>query len=408
MSAAQRISQRAGERARVLIIEPHSSGHHSTYLRWVVEAVTERGWTAVVVTTAEALEHPLLASLVEMPHVELRTRHAKFPSGVTSNRVHIIRRELVYWRAIRAIVRTELARGPLTAVVLPYLDYCFFACGVLGVPWAGLPWHVVSMRVSVLEGQSEGGVHWKWRLLRRLLSARSLRTLFSINPSVRRPPPGWLDAQALAKLRYLPDPAEYRGTVDRSAARAALGLKASQLAVLVFGTIDERKGLGRVAAALAADAALGSYMLVVAGKQSAAIQESLAHGPLAELRSQRRLVTLDRVLDDAEQAQVFAAADVVWLGYESHTYMSGVLVLAGHARLPVVVADEGEIAEFVRAHDCGTLVEVAGTSTVCDALRRLHDEPARDELGRRLQAAVADHTPDNFKRELVAAIAASG
>jgi len=234
-----------------------------------------------------------------------------------------------------------------------------------------------------------------------------LSTLFAISPSVQTLPRTWLTSAMAAKLRYLPDPAEHRGGLDRAVARSRLGLEPDQLAVLVFGSIDERKGVRRLAAALADDARLARHVLIVAGAQTAELRAAGASGALAELRSQRRLIEIDRTLDDAEQTQVFAAADVAWLGYERHTFMSGVLVIAGCSALPVVATDFGETGAFVRRHGMGLLVEANGTDSVRDALFALTDEALRRDLGSRSKAAVEGHTPQRMKQALIDAIVAS-
>jgi hypothetical protein len=397
----------AGASVRILVVDPHSPGHHATYLRWIVEAIGECGWTAVVATTANALEHPLLRDLASRKGVEVRIIDAALPVAGSNGRLEIIRCELAYWRIMRRIVLAEQTRGSLTAVVLPYLDYCFFACGVLGPPCRTVPWHTISMRLSAVNGENASGVPWRWRLARRLLSAASLRTLFTINPSVRALPSTWLTSTMAAKLKYLPDPAEYRDGLQRTAARARLDLEPDRLAVLVFGSIDERKGLGRLAAALAADERLARSVLVVAGAQTPQIRAAMTAGPPAQLRSQRRLIVLDRTLDDAEQALVFAAADVVWLGYERHAFMSGVLVLAGRAALPVVATRFGEVGAFVEHSAMGLSINPGGSDEVCAALLMLMDEALRRDLGERAHAALAEHTPERFKQGLVEAIEAS-
>jgi glycosyltransferase involved in cell wall biosynthesis len=195
--------------------------------------------------------------------------------------------------------------------------------------------------------------------------------------------------------------------MERAAARARLDHEPDRLAILVFGSIDGRKGLERLAAALAADERLARYVIVVAGTQVPAIRAALTAGPLSRLRSQRRLIVLDRTLDDAEQALVFAAADVVWLGYERHAFMSGVLVLAGRAALPVVATRFGEVGAFVERSEMGLLVNPGGSDEVRTALLALTDETLRRDLGKRSYAATEDHTPQRFKQELVEAIAAN-
>ena len=387
----------------ILVIEPHDSGHHASYLRWIVEGIVERGWVAVLATTVEALKNPLLSDLqLNTGQVEIRLMPEHLADGTAANSIKALLREFRYWRVFRKIVRRELARQPLAAVIFPYLDYCFVVASILGAPSSNLPWCAISMRLRVAEGAVEAGpTPLRWLLARRLLSDVLLRKLFVINPSILNLPGRWLSSSARNKLGYLQDPAELRAHCDRIQARATLGIADDVLAVLVFGSIDLRKGIQVLADALVSDHRLRKYALIVAGRQSVEIRALIATGTFVLLRTQGRLVILDRLLDDAEQSLVFSAVDIVWLGYLGHVYMSGVLVLSGQAGLPVVACNAGEIGRLVLDYRLGSRVDVADPVDVGRGLAELGNEQKRTEIGVRAKQAFASYTPENLRRNVL-------
>jgi glycosyltransferase involved in cell wall biosynthesis len=76
--------------------------------------------------------------------------------------------------------------------------------------------------------------------------------------------------------------------------------------------------------------------------------------------------------------------------------MSGVLVLAGMAGLPVVGTNSGEIGHCIESYKMGVTVDVKGTVDLAAGLRRLVDGETRRHMGSRGRKAFAGHTVENF------------
>src|SRR5215831_14642227 len=182
---------------RVLIIEPHSTGHHATYLRWAIEAALEGGHAVTVATGAEVLAHPELQALLAAPSgIRVRLMEGLPDPGELESRWQIIGRELSYWRCFRRAVARELDEGPLGTVVFPYLDYLFFVAGLLSMPSGPVSWCGVAMRLwHHAPAGSPPSLTLRWRIARRLLADRRCRAMFCINSSVLSIPESWLDAQ---------------------------------------------------------------------------------------------------------------------------------------------------------------------------------------------------------------------
>ena len=180
---------------RILIVEPHADGHHASYVRWLLQAMGRRHWTAVIATTAEALAHPSLNSIIaEFGDVGLHIMK-DIPRGGRRARGYLwlVRREFAYWREFQRAAQQVSVKMPIDAVILPYVDYCFFALAILRSPFHRHPWCGISMRLRVAAEQRDErtAVPFKWRAARRLLGDPGLKALFVINPSAQDAPAKW-------------------------------------------------------------------------------------------------------------------------------------------------------------------------------------------------------------------------
>jgi len=395
---------------RVLIVEPHASGHHASYLRWIVKGAHARRWRVVIATSRAALSHPSLGCLsTDCGDVELHLiADLPIDGGPAVRKHRLIRRELLYWKAFKRAAAEVSRQSPIDAVILPYIDYCFHALAILGSPFRGLPWCGISMRLRLDIDESRSAPRspsgLKWRLARRILGGKTLRMLFSINPSVQDMPSGWCSPALSSKLRYVCEPAEFHPAGGRDEARTALGIDAGKIAILAFGVIDERKGIDSLLNALVSHEDLENYVVILAGRQSAGVRNQLRIAPGADLESSNRLIVMDRFLTDIEQNALFTAADVAWLGYRNHIYMSGVLVLAGRAGMPVLGTRHGEIGRLIAKYGLGLSVSVDRPAELTAALLEMRDARTRTEMGQRARTAFAGHTAENFAAEILDAI----
>ena len=138
--------------------------------------------------------------------------------------------------------------------------------------------------------------------------------------------------------RPLHDPA----TIDRAAARAALGFGPDERVLLLFGRIDAYKGPAELIEAFAA--APVTLRLVIAGKQIVPV-EPLVDALPADCR--RRITLVPGFLPADRVASLGSAADAMVLPYRS-ILTSGTLLLALSLGRPVIAPDLPGLAELVR------------------------------------------------------------
>jgi glycosyltransferase involved in cell wall biosynthesis len=80
------------------------------------------------------------------------------------------------------------------------------------------------------------------------------------------------------------------------------------------------------------------------------------------------VTSVDGYANSVTEEAAFRAADLVWLGYQSHFSMSGVLVLAAIAGVPVVSTHKGLIGWMTREHELGDVIDVERASEVTQCL----------------------------------------
>lgn len=190
----------------------------------------------------------------------------------------------------------------------------------------------------------------------------------TVEHDLRRIKPG-----SVYRLKAHPLYDHYAPRTDADDARKQLGLPTGKRLILFFGFIRAYKGLDVLLEALAhLDE---RYHVVVAGEVYGSFD---AYRDLIGRHGLSGRVTLfTRYIDDPEVPLFFSACDVCVLPYKSAT-QSGIVQIAFHYDMPVIVTDVGGLSEMVSNGETGLVISEPRPSAVADAVRRYFE----DELGR--------------------------
>ncbi|MDZ7268578.1 MAG: glycosyltransferase [candidate division KSB1 bacterium] len=147
-------------------------------------------------------------------------------------------------------------------------------------------------------------------------------------------------------------------------ARARLGLPATQPVILFFGFIRDYKGLDQLirATALLPD----DYCVVIAGEMYGAFDRYQRLIDASGAAGKIRLFV--RYIADAEVPLFFSAANVCVLPYKSAT-QSGIVQIAFHFNLPVIVTDVGGLAEMVQDNETGLILRAHDPQALAQKIR---------------------------------------
>lgn len=395
LRATQAKSGLSSSRIKALILEPHANGHHGPYLHWMASGLAERGVGVTIVTLPESMAHPSLRALVDSD-AEIRViSFAGSPVQQLGQRtLGVVAREFFYWRLFRRWYKAHFDTVQPDVVFLPYLDYCLHAIGLLGSPFGDCPWVGLAMRPS-FHYQAMGVVAprpalttIKKALFFRVLKNPQLRYLLTIDEPLMEYFGG--NSRDSGKVVFLPEPAEFEVLPDAVEAKQRLGLPIGRKLILVYGAITQRKGVVELLRALADPAFPPLVDVLLAGNIADDIRHLLSESWVQSISTRGRLMLLDRFITTEEEPLLFAAADIVWLGYREHYTASGILAQAVCAGRPVLACEEGIIGWQTRRHGLGEVARIGEVSAIIARVRVLLDRSpiAFDGGGREPRAAV--------------------
>lgn len=386
----------------ILILEAVLTGHHGNYLEHTAATFLEQGHRLTVSVRLEHFDNSLFASLkaAHPGRITIKIIPALMCWDLVLGRLGVVGSELSHWLMFKRFFKSLNVKDEVDHVFMPYLDYCLHATALLGSPCGHVNWSGICMRPS-FHYRNSGVIapkpKWssvKERLFYRLLQQQSLHKLLTIDETLeqntRKKNP--FNAQ---KLSFVPDPAKLTDNFGRVSARHHLGISEEDFVILVYGVIDGRKGVEYLLAGVRNKQFQKNLKILVMGRHGPEIREKLVSEPL--------VLSIDCHVDTTTEEAGFRAADVVWIGYNAHYAMSGVLVLAAFAGKPVLATRDGLIGWMTRQHNLGVTVDCTDPELIFQAICQLmNDSQAYPNVG--MKTIRDRHTWQIFSKSLDASI----
>ena len=398
----------------ILIFEPDATGHHSVYLRHLLNGIapTIKDPTVILLTSQDAAQHEGFQRLLADFGALLQIRTVAPAPGKTGFGRLIPDFYWRQWKGAKMLAQgiDDLGSNRIDCILLPHLE----SIGLLPLALRpailrGHRWLAVTNATKFHHRQAgiDGPYRWqdgiqRW-LFAKILRQPNLIRMFVVDPFL-------VPLLHHSKLAWAPDPVIPPQLTDPLAARRAYGLRAETFVILVFGFISQRKC---VDALLKGVARLGPDLDVtvfLAGSQHGRHREAMANSEVAaRLREQGRLVELDRYIVDGEDADPMATADICWVVYDRTWMMpSGVLLLAGLSQRAVICRRRGVIGRLVAQYQCGLTLESDEPDRVAEAITILVRDPVlRKRMGSNGYDAFVHQTPERFAQPIIDDIAVS-
>ena len=366
---------------RLLFVEPDPAGHHFLpYFLFFARAALASGHEVRLLTTAVAQRHPAFEVLQEALSDQVQVSVMPEVAQHGEHMFGLIRRQFSYWSSVaEGFAKIEQESAPDHVFVLS-MDGLDRAMVLLGSPFAQTPFSGLFVHLKFHWGALGVAPHRRLSFLQKYLFSRVLRMddLFAVATIDASLPDWWRERRCAGaqKLRYVPDPGEVRLIDSRVDARTMLGIGQGDRIVLVYGNISAAKNIPALLCAV--QSLDGRVTVVIAGKIDEAGRRASLSSPEAEaLRSSGRLHVFDQFIDMDLEQRLFAAADVIWLGYaKSFMGQSAVLAQAASAGRPVLAREGGWIGELTQRHGLGLCVDPSSAEDVAVALDRLCTDAA--------------------------------
>ena len=359
-----------------LIIEPLRSGHHLAYLVELVNGAARRGLDVMVAVGADPSGDEITARLrsdvtgIEIPIVRVSMSVNGTPRFGPLGRFLAAYR---WWSFLARAYRAATEKERVEFVFVPYLDAALFAISVLGSPFGDTPFGGISMAQRFhLHPMGVTAVPQRATAIRKLLFFRLLRTrglqrLFVIDDTlesfVQRE-----RADLSERIRFLPDPSAPPQLFAKADARDALRLARDVPLIVVYGSLDGRKGIETLLKWVADNKQCPGQILL-AGRVREEVLEVLDTEVARRLASERRLTLVPRYIEEEEESLIFSAADAIWIAYDAVESMSGVLVKAALYQKAVLYRDFGLIGRYASRFGCPLAPERLGLPALPDGVR---------------------------------------
>ena len=397
------------EKQTLYIVEPVANGHRMVYVRRIARAAAASGLKITVVTLQKSIQHKSFKLMA----AELQDRISiAFLRPTKLERFLIDSRRPTYsqlgWYLIfRSFSRMLPDDGERRVFLVPQLDYCDKVVSLFGSPFGDYPWgglvmqykfHYTSMNAL---RPPEPGDAAKERAFGRLLKNKTLRKLFVIDELLFEYASRKF-RESEARLEYVADPVDMAGTLTKAEARARLSIPLNKKVIMIYGALHLRKGIPELILAASTAGFPPNVVIFLAGSQGDDLNELMRSRVVQQLKTKKVLIEADRYLDDEEEYAAFRASDIVWVGYRQFYGMSGVLVQAGKAGLPVISCQDGLIGWMTKKYKLGVTIDVDSTQQIIQAINDLTtDEAASSFYGAQGAALAEGHTSEGFATKII-------
>ncbi|HEX8299779.1 MAG TPA: glycosyltransferase [Rubricoccaceae bacterium] len=394
------MTRSTSESAPLLLFDATAGGHHPEYVQHLVDGAAARGRTqdiALAVPEAMLAAHPSLTASGARTFPLPTARSFSSPWAASQFHWSLLNEAASAVRPARVLLLFADAVVPTLAthVRLPGYPRLWTIHFRPPVRQPG-----VQLRERVRDVV-------KRRHLHALLRHPDLQTAFTLDP---RALASFQTHARTAQSVALADPVarvertREQQAEDRHRVRHELGVKPGRHLMVLFGSLEPRKGIFQTVEALRhlrADAAEQLTVALVGSVYDGCREAFMKALAVTKQATLAQVLLRDHVLDEAEIDPLLVAADTVLIPYQRHIGSSGVLIRAAGLQRPTITQDVGLVGHWTRTHHLGRTVDSTSPKALAHAMEAALADPAA-ALNRQAALAFADeHTPDAFVRALL-------
>lgn len=182
-------------------------------------------------------------------------------------------------------------------------------------------------------------------------------------------------------------------------ARAKLNIPPDKKVILFFGFIRDYKGLDLLIESM--KDLNNDYLLLIAGEVYGDFKKY--EEQINRLKQNDKINLQVRYIPETEIPLFFSASDVCVLPYRSAT-QSGIVGIAYHFDLPVIVTNTGGLAEMVEENKTGLIVNEINAQSFTTVLKKYFEEPLKEKFIPYIQEYKSKHSWRAFAQSVLSLI----
>ncbi len=337
-----------------LIIEPTFIGHHYTYLENIISQSYLYNIDVIIATQNNNCGSLIIKNIFnnfKIPPITLCFGNMHKPSKKL-NILSLIYHEIKVRSYYKMIFEKVSKSYHIDHVFLPYIDDFTYSLSLFQTPFGNTTYSGISMRQQFhLENKYNSNfskliLKIKKYLFIRLLKKKSINNIFIIDPKLKE----YIDfsnKNISHKVKYFADPITDLLKIPKNQARETLSIPNENLVVLVFGYLDQRKGIDILVNWAIENNKISPLTIMLIGTQSAEVKNYLNS---LNLITELQIIIKDDFISKGLEGLYFSASDIVWIAYPNFLLMSSVLIKAAQAETNVLFYDKGLISYFANKY----------------------------------------------------------
>ena len=363
---------------KILIVEPKSSGHHvSLYLRFTIQILHAANYEIFLLTTKSTVESSnfkqikketsKITKIYLMPELKVNS---------STSMLNILISQFVNWYNLKIKFKEVIKIESPNIIYVPTIDWIAKATEILGSPFENYPFVALYMKpkhhLNTMKLGPPSRFDWLYDLLfKRLLKIPSLKSLLVIDEfffkfSKKK------YKNLLYKVRYSPDFSLMEGRIFKKIARRNLNIPKQAKVILVYGSLQLRKGIEELLAAFSSSKILSKVKIIFAGVPDQDVKNLFKTKKVKKLISKKKIFCFFKFHRPKDEQQIFAVSDIVWLGYSrSFSGSSGVLYQAIYSDLNIIGQNHGTINRKIKKYNLGVTVSIKNTKQVVKKINYL-------------------------------------
>lgn len=393
---------------QLMLFDLSIRGHHPNYIQHLIRYWSEQelsGYLDIVVSPRFLQEHADIVELAKdrdkdtiqfiaiAPEEEAALRSRK-------SKLNRIWRNFQEWQ----LLRQYTSKLKATHCIILYFDTYFLPLALGATPPCSFSG--IYFRPTFHYPRFSGYVPSRWDfwqqwqeklLLSRILSNPRLKTLFCLDPFAVK---HLEQFNGSVKAVHLPDPVEQYPDLKLERIKEKLGIDRDRQVFLLFGALNERKGIYQLLEAILqlSPQLCQKLCLLMVGESSVAPQLETEIAAVCQAKPVQIIRRYEFIAEQEVQAH-FQLADVILAPYQRHVGMSGILLLAAAAGKPVLSSDYGLMGEIVRRFELGLTVDSTRPSEIIKGITQfLLTSPADLCDHTKMRTFAAQNSAEEFAR----------
>jgi hypothetical protein len=334
----------------ILIIETEYEGHYLTgYIKYILRSFKNKKFKITLLTSSDAQNKAKGALQI------LRKEKLKFNIETIKNlklkkfsSIHLIAHQIRLYFAIKEKFKELNLSTRFDHIFLTSIQKLDKALVVFGSPFQNINFSGIYLDIKFhlykykIDYKSRFNYLSK-KFFQKLLEFSTLDNIITNDHLLKKyiKSNNWNNSH---KLKFLHDPKEFNFSFNKFYSREKLGIPNKSILILLYGALIESKGIVELLSIFKVAKLNKNIRVVLAGKQFTNYKNfALNNSFINKLKLDKKLFIFNRWISEKEEALLFSAADIVWIGYKNYSSPSGVLYQAIQKDIPSLISNEGLI-----------------------------------------------------------------